>query len=373
LEPAGGAHAGLAPARYVEGDKSTFAYETRYIDRAAATTVVIDQKQSQLNRIEAAVVQAIDDKHPVLSRVPRLQVTYGGGKDVYFDLSLPHRAFDGHIRAGSVDGKPVTAHPAYRALRDSAPANARVMLEMAPTGLVFGAWDSTRVTRQARFRSALVGEIIGVLADQESDPGLPVRGGARVDPVGMRVQLTADQLRSLLEDQKSELSPKLIDKVEKVAKQDQGKGASMLGLGGVPPTLNNLGVVSCRRIIRTHVLSFAALRQLRFGAEAAGDAACRALLSAYALAGLARSDAELCLRANCDLLEAAPAVVELDARGGKRIELEPLTVEQSDELLAEALQDASQRAGVSWEGQIFEVTGNPDVYKAAVADPADKE
>jgi len=53
--------------------------------------------------------------------------------------------------------------------------------------------------------------------------------------------------------------------------------ASMLGLGGIPPTLEALAGVACHRIIRSHVLSFAALRQIRFGSSPEGDAACRAL------------------------------------------------------------------------------------------------
>jgi len=73
--------------------------------------------------------------------------------------------------------------------------------------------------------------------------------------------------------------------------------------------METLAGVACHRIVRSHVLSFAALRQIRFGAGPDGDAACRALLAALALAALARSDAELVLRANCDLVEAGPAQV----------------------------------------------------------------
>jgi CRISPR-associated protein Csb1 len=54
----------------------------------------------------------------------------------------------------------------------------------------------------------------------------------------------------------------------------------MLGLGGIPPTLDTLAGVACIRIIRSDVLSFATLRQIRFGADAEGNAACRALLAA---------------------------------------------------------------------------------------------
>ena len=41
LKPAAGEHASVAPAKFVEGNKSTFAFETRYIDSEAARVVLI--------------------------------------------------------------------------------------------------------------------------------------------------------------------------------------------------------------------------------------------------------------------------------------------------------------------------------------------
>ncbi|WP_024799837.1 type I-U CRISPR-associated RAMP protein Csb1/Cas7u [Nocardia sp. BMG51109] len=371
LAPAGGMHTGVAPARYVDGSRATFAFETRFIDGEPVKTVIIDQKQSTLNRIEAAVCNAIDDGHPLFDLVPRVQVSYGD--EVYSDLQLPHRVFDGHIRAGTVDGRSVTAHDSYRAARNATPGNARALLEFAPTALVLGAWDASRRTRQGRYRSSLVGEVIGVLADQTVDQQhLPRRGGARVDPVAASVQLKGDDLKSLAEAQREELSLKLIGKIDKASstRGEKENSGSVLGLGAIPPSLESLGVVACRRIIRTHVLSFATLRQLRFGAGPAGDSACRTLLAAFALAGLARSDAELYLRANCDLIENDAPAVRMDARNGNSVDLEPLTVDETDTLLATALDEARSEAGIRWEGQVFDVTGNPVVYATATADTA---
>lgn len=375
LAPAGGPHSGVAPARYVDGNTPAYAYETRFVDGKAARTVVIDQKQSQLNRIEAAILLGIHSRHPLLSRVPRIQVSYDGGQAVFTDLELPHRAFDGHIRAGTTpDGQRVTEHPTYRAARDASPGNARALLELSPGSLVFGAWDSTRKARQSRYRSALVGEIIGVLADQIGEGGPPRRGGARIDPVGMSVQLSGDQMLAIMSDQRDELSTKLIDKIETAARRrgEKGNSGSVLGLGGIPPVLQTLGVISCARITRTHVLSFAALRQLRFGADAQGDTACRALLASYALAGLARADAELNLRANCDLVEAGPTSVKLDTRGGQHAELDALSIADADALLENAIAEAEKSAGISWQGQIFEVIGNPSIYQTTSADTAEE-
>jgi len=85
------------------------------------------------------------------------------------------------------------------------------------------------------------------------------------------------------------------------------------------------------------------LRALRFDSPTPeGDVACRALLAAFALNGLARSDAELLLRANCDLVEAGPAVVTLDKRYGQKESFEPLSIDQAQDLLSTDLARTGQ-------------------------------
>ena len=79
LAPAGGPMASVAPARFVtQGANShaTYAYEHRFVDGAAARVVLLDSKQSQLNRAEAGLAQAILDGVDPLTRVPHVAVTY---------------------------------------------------------------------------------------------------------------------------------------------------------------------------------------------------------------------------------------------------------------------------------------------------------
>ena len=373
LEPAAGAHASVAPAKFAARGKDggSYAYEKRYLDGESRQAVIIDSKQAELNRTEGALKQAIDAGDPLLSRLPRIVVSYDvdGRVSEYSDIELPHRAFDAHIRAGSVDGRPVTESEQYRAIRDANPANARALLDASPISLVLGSWDSSRATHQGRWRSTLVGEIVGFCEDDK--PAL--KGGARTDPVGMKIELDEAALKSLAESQRSELSTKTFDKaLKEAAKAKGGKrvSASMLGFGGIPPTLEALAGVACDRIIRSHVLSFAALRQIRFGAGPEGDAACRALLAALALNALARSDAELVLRANCDLVESGPQRVRLDQRGGTALDVEPLSVAAADALLAAALTRAERDAGVAWNGVVMRVVGNPAIVAGALDDEA---
>ena len=173
LEPAAGPHASVAPAKFLEGKgrtaKPVFAYERRFWDGEAVTAVLIDSKQSQSNRLEAAVSAAIADQDPVLARTPRIELRFEDGQ-VYSDIDLPHRAFDGQIRAGTINGEPATAAQEYRELRNATVADARPLLERSPITLLLGGWDASRKTHAGRYRSLLVGEIIGILSDQGRDP-----------------------------------------------------------------------------------------------------------------------------------------------------------------------------------------------------------
>jgi len=375
LTPAAGQEAGIAPARYVRGTVATYAFETRFASdpetgqAAPVKAVVIDSKGSSLNRVEEQLSWAIRDGHPLISQTPRIRVTYPGLEPVTC-LDLPHRAFDGHIRAGTINGKPATEHELYRAARDCTQANARALLELSPIGLVMGVWDSTRRSHQVRVRSALVGETIGILADQGLDSTrIAPRGAARRDEIAPSVRLAGQEMTRLLDAQEAELSPGNVNEIRK-AIVEAGKGttsAAALGLGAIPPSLNGLGFVSCRRILRTHVLSFSALRQLRFGLGVNGDATARALLAALALAGLVRSYAELNFRANCDLVEAGESHCELDARYGKRIALALPTIDEADSLLERAI-DAVRGLGVRWEGQVLEVEGDPIIAGGITSD-----
>ena len=375
LKPAAGSHASIAPAKFVERSKSVFAFETRFIDGEPVQVALIDSKQSSINRGENAVSQAIKDGHPILSRIPRISVKYGDELELT-DFDLPHRFADGHIRAGKINGEPATSNETYRAVRNSTQANALAILNTAPSALFLGGWDSTRKSNQLKLRSAVVGEIIGVLADQErsGEEQISLRGGARVDPVAASVKLSAPEYRKLLDAQAEELSKGNLDKNDKSiksAKKGDKISASPLGLGAIPPSLESLGGVSCRRIIRSWVLSFATLRQLRFDKSPEANVAGRALLAALALNTIARAEEELYIRANCDLVEAGKPVVSMDKRYGEVEQLPPLTVKETDQLLQEALDHAEKLGVAQWNGQVLTVEGDSSVYGGA-ADEAEE-
>ena len=384
LAPAGGVGALVAPARVLDNDEPTYAFERRLVELSESTapvpawTVVIDSKQSVLNRDEDAVLSARRDGETpegrALLRVPTIEVS--AGSEVFSDLSLPHRVFDGHIRSATLEGKPVTESPVYRQARNATRLNARALLELAPTSLILGAWDSTRKSHQGRYQSCLVGEIVGVLADQDPDirPVVTKKAASRIDPVAASVRPAKGAVERLVEAQSEELSEKLKEKILNEAKKKGSAGSSMstLGLGNVPPSLEGLGGVSCRAITRRRVLSFSALRQLRFGGPAEADIACRALLAAYGLLGMALSDRELYLRANCDLVELSAPQVVLDQRFGQEEQLAPITPENALSVFEEALRHAEDVAKVQWQGQVLHLEGDPDIIGSLSADDPEK-
>jgi CRISPR-associated protein Csb1 len=153
LAPAAGVLAGVAPARFVDGSSPVYAYETRYDGETPVTAVVLLSKGGSLNKIESALSLALHDADPLITQTPHIVLRYDGVEPLT-EMDLPHRIFDGHVRAGSIDGKPATANPIYRAARDATPANARALLETSPITLVLAAGtrhaSPTRVVTAAR-------------------------------------------------------------------------------------------------------------------------------------------------------------------------------------------------------------------------------
>lgn len=360
LTPVAGEQALVAPAKYADNNGgATYVFENRFLDGEPVKTVLIDSRTSSANRLEDALLDALADEHPVLSRIPRLRVTYSKADPQvdFTEIEAPHRAFDGHFRLGTHDGVAVTEVPEYIAARNATPDSAAALLALSPDTVLFGGWDSTRKARQARFPANVVGEIIGVIANQSASPEdvITRRSGARIDPVAPSFDLsqaTIKQLNDLLAKD-SQGAPKPVKKT------------SGFLIGAIPPGVTNLDGIATRQIIRSHVVSFASLRRLRFGQGKDGDAAIRALLAAVAIDLITRADSELVLRANAHLREAEAPQLVLDHRFGKFEQIDPPTIDETDTLLQQAYDRAIDVASLDWHGQTFEVEGNPSIPGAA--------
>jgi len=357
----------IAPARYAGRSGSEFVFETRFIDGEFRRAALIDSKQSQSNRAEEGLLASRRDGGAA-RLIPVIEVIYEGRPPLY-DLSLPHRAFDAHVRFSSQDGTPVIRRDWYQRLRDSNHADLSAVFLASPATLAFGGWDSTRRTGQLRLRGLLVSELFGVVA--ESGNPLSRRSGARLDPLGQDVYVSPEQMWELLDRQRDQLSPKLVDKVDKEinkARKDRKEAisAAELGLGGIPPATEQPFGVSVPEVRRSRTFSLAGLRRLRFGGSAEEDVAARGALLAMLLLGCAYADADPDLRAYCDV-SAPRARTTLD---GEQVDLD-LSIDSCERFLDLAIERLPDR--LRWTGQCQRLEGDPVIGGGAVDEADDEE
>jgi len=356
----------IAPARYAgRGRGAEFVFETRFVDGEFRRTALIDSKQSQANRAEEGLLAARRRGGPA-TRIPLIEVRYEG-REPLFDLNLPHRAFDAHVRFASQDGEPVVAREWYRNLRDCTHADLSPLFVTSPVTVAFGGWDSTRKSGQVRLRGLYVSELFGAVAG--GNEALSRRSGARLDPLGQDFNVSPDGLWRLLDRQREHLSPKKVKEIENTVERARKKAkdgedapmlsAAVLNLGGIPPSTEAPFGVSVPEVRRVRTFSLAGLRRLRFGGNEQEDVAARGALLAILLLGAAYADADPELRAYCDV-SAPRAEVKLD---GAPVELD-LSLDACERFLAWAIAQLPDR--LAWQGQRQVLEGDPLIARGAV-------
>jgi CRISPR-associated protein Csb1 len=341
LQPVGGRGDKIFPPTYPgEGRNAAprHVFERRRIEGQEVVCVLIDSVQSQANRLEEALLSAAKSGHIEL---PRLVVDFPStGLNAVPEISsldAPHRIFDAILRDSRLNGVVFRESELGRRIRQATMHDATAILEVSPTALLFGAWNSTGEGGGlgAKFARAIVSEIIGVNAPVEqpasagagtsfvvSDgrvvrynvespvrPGATVSGelqtagrrtGSRIDPLGI--------LRSV-EVYKSDTD---WDVTEKAAgKKAKKVRPSEINHGNIAPSVQALGV-TCDYAEQTAVVTLAGLRRLGFGADTTRNQAARAYLAALGLLALTEADAQgYALRSRCDLVCDGPAPIEL--------------------------------------------------------------
>jgi CRISPR-associated protein Csb1 len=198
LRPAGGDGDKVFPPTFAG---AVYAVENRRLPGQAEPVqcVLLDSVQSQANRMELALQEAIDAgtlKMPLLvvdfSKYDPTGDTEADKKDPgrlidsigkITSLQVPHRLADAILRDSVIEGKPFRHSDKGKALNRVSPANATPVFELCPTALVFGMWDSTgpKGGLGPKFERAMVSEIVGVGA-QVGD----LRRGVRRDPLEIR-------------------------------------------------------------------------------------------------------------------------------------------------------------------------------------------
>lgn len=281
-EPAGGDGARIYPPTYpTDQGRPPYVIETRMVDGAERHDVLLDGVPSQANRAELALLKGLRGGR---FEVPLLEISHDGAASmVLTSLELPHRFADAYLRDSEIDGVKFDRTDVGKAFQSASADDATALFQHDPGSLVFGAWNSHRKGRQAKFPRIYTSEIVGW------DPQVGERKAGRMDPLNLtgNAKPDGDEWR-------------FVAAGEKV----KGERLSEIGHGNIAPNAAH-GGVTITSAQRFATVSFAALDRLGFGtASQQASVAARTALAAYALLAdrLAFSAPSLWLRSGCELV-----------------------------------------------------------------------
>ncbi|QDS85931.1 CRISPR-associated protein (Cas_GSU0053) [Rosistilla ulvae] len=374
LQPAGGEGDKVFPPTYAG---AVYAMEYRRVPGRdqPVRCVLMDSVQSQANRFEEALQDAVDDER---IKIPVVEVDFGeipivepGSEDAGLyepigrvtSLQAPHRVADAILRDSELDGVAFRATTLGKKLSQATLRNATPLLELCPTALIFGIWDSTgpKGGLGVKFQRALVSEIIGI------DAELGVKTSSRIDPLAIQLKsgpvyedkngdwtLDANQARM---DKKK---PRLAGKDGKPSEVNHGNIAPSLSETGRDPIgdadrrIYLAGGVTIAYAEQTTVLSFPALRRLRFPPHGSSKTdADSNLVAQTALAALGVCSAALAsergldLRSRCLLWPTEKPTWELLAQPGESAEQFMISADEAVALLEESIAKAVE-AQLPW-------------------------
>lgn len=306
LQPAGGKGDKIFPPTYPGDGRNAppqHVYERRRRDGQESWCVLIDSVQSQANRLEECLLEAIADGAPIPHVVVDFSKAELDGITRITSLDAPHRVYDAILRDSLLDGEPFMSSSIGQRLAKARPEDASALLETSPTALLLGAWHSTGEGGGlgAKFARCLISEIVGVdvpvdavvINKRTGEVAMQTSGrrtGSRIDPLGVLRKVEVFEG----------------DAGWDTTQKGAGKNAkqvrpSEINHGNIAPSIQPLGV-TCDHAEHTFVLSFAALRRLRFGSTEKNMAG-RSLLAALGLLALTEQDARgYALRSRCDLV-----------------------------------------------------------------------
>ncbi len=351
LQPAGGPGDKVFPPTYL-GAK--YAEEERVDPQTGQRIkcVLLDSVQSQANRMEDALQEAVDRGR---IKLPMIVVDFNGidlidPVGTISSLQAPHRVADAILRDSVVDGKPFRQSDFGRSVDQADLTNATPLFEVCPTALLFGMWDSTgpKGGLGAKFARAIVSEIVGI------DAEVGTRTSSRIDPLqiraGAKVVKNKDGSWSVAGDQKAKgaISP------------------SEINHGNIPPDIA-AGGVTIRQALQTTVISLAGLRRLRFpvngDSSVERDDAARAVLAALGLcAATLAAESGFDLRSRCLLWPEQEMTWEVLDRPGQAPKTFTLDSDAGIKLLNDAI-DAATQAGLPWRTEPIVLQPAPNFAK----------
>lgn len=360
LQPADGAGGKVFPPTYAG---AVYAVEKRRVPGRdePITCVLLDSVQSQANRMELALQEAVDRGDIELPLIAVDFSDHAPTGDVDADreagrlidelgritsLQVPHRLADAILRDSELDGKPFRESEAGIGINKASLQNATPVYQYCPTALVFGMWDSTgpKGGLGAKFERAMVSEVVGIGAEVGD-----LQRGVRRDPLEIRA--------------KAEVTKSPDGKLWSVAKEAKTKGAlapSKINHSSVPfpeqkfekTEKNNYAGVTIEYAEQLTTLSLIALRRLGFPSGGTRspeqDAAGQTVLAALGLcAATLAFESGMGLRSRCLLWPERPLEWELLAKPGEKPERFSLDRTGAVRLLNDAI-TAARKTGLNW-------------------------
>ncbi len=340
LQPSGGPADKVFPPTYgaKDGkDGACYSFEERVLPSGEIVRChLIDSVQSQANRFEEAMNDAIDEGRV---RLPRLVLDFAGTAHADLgrlsSLQAPHRIADAYFRDALLEGENFRRTPQGRRFEAATTRHATAIFDLDPCSLIFGYWNSTGLEKgrpQSRVHRSLTSEIVAI----GTVPG--ERSSSRIDPYftgsGVTVYETPDGQITFDEQNK---------------KHGDGK-PSEINLGNILPTISGMGGVTMRYAEQKTVLSLAALRTLRFPHDDGSvsrdrDHAAHVVLACIALVAIElQREAGYWLRSRCDLYAAEPPVREIVGGDGNTFDLDSTTAVS----LFDAACQAAESHGLAW-------------------------
>lgn len=350
LQPVDGDGGKVFPPTYAVANTAEhkYAVEERQIGSRVSTTVLLDSVASQANRAELALLEGWEADE---LEFPVPFVDFSGEEGVadvgrLTVLEAPHRLADAIFRDSLLDGTLFRLSDVGKAITDAQPRNAAAMFRYAPTGLLFGQWDSTgpKGGLGAKFQRAYVSEVVGL------DAKIGTKVGSRIDPLQIERSAAVvyehtdpEQRWTLERDQAA------VEKGKPKMAGSDGRPAE-INHGNIAPSIDGLaGGVTVSSARQTTVISFAALRRLKFvdvSREAA--VAARSAVAALGVAAIAYGyEMDLDLRSRCLLVPEHPLSAELVLRDGSEPQAVGIGRATSAELVERAAREAAA-AGLGW-------------------------
>ena len=332
MQPAGDVGDKVFPPTYVNAQ---YAKEKRKVTRDDGTVesvecVLLDSVQSQANRMEEALQEAVDAK---TLNVPLVEVDFTEIELVepigkVTSLQAPHRIADAILRDSELGGVAFRKSDVGKQLDNISNRNATPLFELCPTALIFGVWDSTgpKGGLGAKFARAMVSEIIGFNAE------FGVKTGSRIDPLqiraGAKVVIGKDGYKLAKEKEKKAVSP------------------SEVNHGNIPPDIDdNAGGVTISHAEQTLVISMPAFRRLRFPVngkyESQYDEAARTVLVSLSLvAATLAAETGFDLRSRCLLWPTEKMKWELLSKPGESPDIVEIGFKEASRLYGDAVEAA---------------------------------